>query len=253
MNADNVIERINNARRIIAAQGFAKSGQVKGGQSYNFIPISQILDAVRKAHAEAGVTVMFGAPEYDTEQNEKRYTYTKKGQYGDTQWTVANGHIHATIFGGSVEDCIETDVPFEAQDNSDKLTNKIVTNAERCLYRVLYAIDEGDATDPEAFHEEIPAEVKVEEPKKKTRKVNPEDPFFGNAEKETAETKNLNYSEHCRKVLSKWTSETDVNDIPDWVLDYFKANGPLKTMAPGLVVRLHSEMKAQCIKLPEVE
>lgn len=176
MTSDNIAERLNKARKIIASQSFKKSGTVQGGQKYNFIPISDILDAVRKAHADAGVNVLFGAPQYDAEQFEKRYSYTKKGQYGDTLWQAANGHIHVIIFGASVDDCIETDIPFEAQDNSDKLTNKIITNAERCLYRVLYAIDEGDATDPEAFHEEIPAQVQTEE-KPRKRKIPTDDPF----------------------------------------------------------------------------
>lgn len=174
----NVIERINHARRIIAETDFQKSGKVQGGQSYNFIPIGQILAAVRKAHAIAGVTVVYGRPEYDTEQYEKRYSYVKKGQYGESTWQAANGHIHVTIYGSSVEDYIELEVPFEAQDNSDKLTNKIVTNAERCLYRELYCIDEGDATDPEAYNYEIPAQ-EPEKPKRKRAAPSEDDPFFG--------------------------------------------------------------------------
>jgi len=177
MTSDNVIERINAARRIIAESDFVKSGTVKGGQSYNFIPIAQILDAVRKAHAQAGVTVVFGSPEYDPEQFEKRYSYQKKGNYGETTWFAANGHIHATIYGASVDDRIEMDVPFEAQDNSDKLTNKIITNAERCLYRVLYAIDEGDATDPEAFNYEIQDAPRATLTEKK--EAAKDDSFFG--------------------------------------------------------------------------
>ena len=177
MTSDNVIERINAARRIIAENDFIKSGTVKGGQSYNFIPIAQILDAVRKAHAQAGVTVTFGSPEYDAEQFEKRYSYQKKGNYGETTWFAANGHIHAIIYGASVDDRIEMDVPFEAQDNSDKLTNKIITNAERCLYRVLYAIDEGDATDPEAFNYEIQDAPRATLTEKK--EAAKDDSFFG--------------------------------------------------------------------------
>ncbi len=190
MTSDNVIERINAARRIIAESDFVKSGTVKGGQSYNFIPIAQILDAVRKAHAQAGVTVVFGSPEYDPEQFEKRYSYQKKGNYGETTWFAANGHIHATIYGASVDDRIEMDVPFEAQDNSDKLTNKIITNAERCLYRVLYAIDEGDATDPEAFNYEIQDAPKATLAEKK--EAAKDDSFFGITRQEK-KTKSLEW------------------------------------------------------------
>lgn len=185
--ASNVIERINEARRIIAESDFSKDGTVGSGRnSYKFIPIAQILDAVRKAHAAAGVTVVFGRPEYTTEAFEKRYTYTKETTYnGDvskTTWHVAVGHIHATIYGSSVEDCIEFDVPFEAQDNSDKLTNKIITNAERCLYRVLYAIDEGEGTDPEAYNEPMEAEP-TKDRREFTERASA-DPFFGKKNKQ---------------------------------------------------------------------
>ncbi len=195
----NVIQRINDARKIIATVDFIKSGQVEGGQKYKFIPIGQILNAIRKAHAEAGVTVVFGTPEYDVTKNERRWTYEKTSQYGKTQWHAAIGHIHVTIYGSSAEDAIETDVPFEAQDNSDKLTNKIITNAERCLYRVLYAIDEGDGSDPEAINVPMidPSFCQTADQYTKSAEVQPsrravaekarEDPFFGSAKRKTEE------------------------------------------------------------------
>lgn len=194
-DSKNVIERINDARRIIAGEDFSKSGQVKGAQSYSFIPIGQILAAVRKAHAQAGVTVVFGTPEYDVQKNERRWTYDKTyvdpyGKEKKTQWHAAIGHIHVTIYGSSVDDLIETDVPFEAQDNSDKLTNKIITNAERCLYRVLYAIDEGDGSDPEAYNEPMidPSvrgsfETGDSYVKRDRARAVQDDPFFGNKAK----------------------------------------------------------------------
>lgn len=228
MTASNVIERINEARRIIAEVEFAKSGTVKGGQSYSFIPIGQILQAVRKAHAQAGVTVTFGRPEYDAEQFEKRYSFVKKGQYGETTWHAANGHITATIYGGSVDDRIELEVPFEAQDNSDKLTNKIITNAERCLYRVLYAIDEGDATDPEAFSFEMPAP----EPRRSWREQAQEDAFFKTAKTQTdgevdpkalMERKNSIDVVKSKAILA---GLRDSEDAPPTLLAYIELYGP---------------------------
>lgn len=222
MTAPNVIERINEARRIIAETEFTKSGTVKGGQSYTFIPIGQILQAVRKAHAQAGVTVTFGRPQYDAEQFEKRYTYVKKGQYGETTWHAANGHIVATIYGSSVEDCIEMEVPFEAQDNSDKLTNKIITNAERCLYRVLYAIDEGDATDPEAFNFEMPAE----EPPKSLRGQAIEDPFFSPSKKDIGTVaKERRASVEIPKAKQALAKLRDSDDVPTTLQAYIELLG----------------------------
>ena len=166
---ENIYARIAKAYKIIAAQPFVKDGMVKGAASYKFIPIGQILEAVRKAQSEAGIVVVFGRPEYDHDNHEKRWEYVKEGNYGKTTWYAAVGHIEVTLYGSSADDCITVDVPFEAQDNSDKLTNKIITNAERCLYRTLYSIDEG-SEDPEAIN--LPMEP---EPKPQPKA----DPFFG--------------------------------------------------------------------------
>lgn len=171
-----VHQRIAEAAEIIAAETYTKSGTVNPGtrQAYNFIPIAQILETVRRAQAKAGVFVVFGAPEYDPTQRERRWEYeTTNPQYGTkTTWYCANGHISATIYGAD-GDSIETVVPFEAKDNSDKLTNKILSNAMRSLYRTLYSIDEGSA-DPEA--ENVPNEVTV--PKVDRRAAAEEDGFF---------------------------------------------------------------------------
>ena len=156
----NVCDRIDTAMKILAAKGFSKDGQVQGSARYKFIPIAQILDAVREAHAAAGVKVIFGRPEYDTEQGEKRWTEGRKapnpatGEEYDVKWYFANGHVDVRIIGATPDDCIETVIAFEASDNSDKLTNKIYTNAERALYRTMYAIDESDGSDPEALNYE---------------------------------------------------------------------------------------------------
>ena len=136
-----VHERIANAMQVIAETDFSKSGKVTGGATYNFIPIGQILQAVRKAHAKAGLFLTIGQLEYDQSNGE--------GIFTSDRWTKARGHCEVSI-NGADGDCISFVVPFNVQDNSDKLDNKIVTNIERQAYRVLYAIDEGDATDPES-------------------------------------------------------------------------------------------------------
>lgn len=183
----NIYARIQQAYKAIAAKGFSKSGKVetKGEAQYNFIPIGQILEAVRRAQADAGITVIFGRPEYDHDNHEKRWEYKKK-KYDmrsqkeiESTWYAAVGHLTVRLYGADADDYIELEIPFEAQDNSDKLTNKIITNAERTLYRTLYSIDEG-SEDPEAFN--YPMEP--EEPTPARAPVN--DPFFGGAPKKPA-------------------------------------------------------------------
>lgn len=180
-----VYARVAEAAQLIASETFSKSGTVNPGtrQSYHFIPISQILETVRKAQAKAGVFVVFGAPEYDPQQRERRWEYeTTNPQFGTkTTWYCANGHITATIYGAD-GDSIETVVGFEAKDNSDKLTNKILTNAMRSLYRTLYAIDEG-SEDPES--ENVPNEVSTAskgDARKAALESAKSDPFFRTAD-----------------------------------------------------------------------
>ena len=136
--------------QVIAEFDFNKSGQVTGGASYNFIPIGQILQAVRKAHAKAGLFLTIGQLEYDKDNEEGIFDRVINSK----PYKQARGHSEVSI-NGSDGDCISFVVPFNVQDNSDKLDNKIVTNIERQAYRVLYAIDEGDASDPETVHMEI--------------------------------------------------------------------------------------------------
>lgn len=174
-----VHERIATALQVIAETDFAKSGIVKGGATYSFIPIGQILQAIRKAHAKAGLFLTIGQLEFDKDNGE--------GIFKDSNWTKARGHCEVSI-NGADGDCVSFTVPFNVQDNSDKLDNKIVTNIERQAYRVLYAIDEGDATDPEAeWHEDrvettednffkIPTKPKAQAPKPKTAPAPAEDP-----------------------------------------------------------------------------
>jgi hypothetical protein len=169
----NVFARIAAAYKEISAEVFEKTGTVAGsGGGYKFIPIGQILEIVRKANGNNGVIVIFGKPEYDADQGEGRTKYDKANNYGGTTtWHYAVGHITVRIFGESSDDRIEMEVPFEAQDNSDKLTNKIMTNAERCLYRTLYAIDEG-GDDPESINETMSNIVDDAKPKKSKTTVN---------------------------------------------------------------------------------
>lgn len=152
--ARTVYDRIDAAYGEIAKAVFAKSGRVKGTAEYAYIPIGQMLEIVRQAHAHAGVKVIYGRPEYDADMSEGRQERRVKrtNPYGKDYETVeytAVGHMAVRILGSGPDDCIETEIGFEVRDNSDKLTNKIYTNVERNLYRTLYAIDEG-GPDPEA-------------------------------------------------------------------------------------------------------
>lgn len=231
MTSATIYDRIDAAYKDIAAEKYAKTGKVSAGNtSYNFIPIGQMLAVVRKAHAAHGIKVLFGAPEYDHDRHESRREITSTNRYGDsTTWYVAVGHMSVRIIGGSEDDVIETSVGFEAKDNSDKLTNKVYTNAERTLYRTLYAIDEG-SPDPEAENvpngrEEAPAE-----------KIRTKDKFFGgntaiSSPKEKVETSILSAALD-RPMETKVGMVRKASADPQYrktVLALISANGPIDT------------------------
>jgi len=234
MTAKTVHQRIAEAASILAEQDFTKSGIVGAGQnSYNFIPISQILTAVRRAQAKAGVFVVLGTPEYDHDQHEKRWTWTSKNRYGDeTTWYAAVGHITATIYGAD-GDSIETVIPFEAKDNSDKLTNKIITNALRCLYRSLYAIDEGSA-DPEEENvpnETLTPQAEIDKRAQATRSAKKaqakEDPFFSTSPTVKLESiareivQHSRSSEICDGILGRYSAQ--YGTMESWSRDALEA------------------------------
>lgn len=175
--ARTVYDRIDAAYAEIARAAFTKSGRVRGSAEYAYIPIGQMLDIVRQAHAHAGVKVVYGRPEYDADMSEGRQERRVKrtNPYGKDYETVeytAVGHMAVRILGSGPDDCIETEIGFEVRDNSDKLTNKIYTNVERNLYRTLYAIDEG-GPDPESENvvNVVPEEPAAKAPARKPAKI----------------------------------------------------------------------------------
>lgn len=164
-------QRLAAAYADLAKVRWAKSGSVKAGNNtYGFIPISSILEEVRRVKARHGIIVIFSSVRYAVDQGEKRVTQVSHGQYGDTTWQVANGHYDVQLINSDdPEDTMSLTVSCEAKDNSDKLDNKLLTNAMRSLYRSLFDIDEG-SEDPESVN--IPTTDKV----KPTPRA--ADPFF---------------------------------------------------------------------------
>lgn len=187
-----VHERIATAMQVIAEFDFNKSGQVTGGASYNFIPIGQILQAIRKAHAKAGLFLTIGQLEYDKDNEEGIFDRVINSK----PYKQARGHSEVSI-NGADGDCISFVVPFNVLDNSDKLDNKIVTNIERQAYRVLYAIDEGDASDPETVHMEI------EDEHPEAKKPAQQDRFFKSSKPAEARTPEKQISVERARLLKK--------------------------------------------------
>lgn len=222
--ANNVIERINEARRSVASNKFVKNQRVQGsGGGYNYIPIAQILEIVREAQAEAGVTVFFDPPVYDLAPC--------KDERG---WAYGRGYYPVRIYGSSIDDCVEGMAPFEARSNStDKLTNLMVTNAERNLYRIIYNIDEGgkeasdmadgERHDPEGYNEKMPGAIPDGQPIKKARAKAAEDPFFKVKPKEEKSVEEIVTNVH-RDAIVKWWGK-HAFDLPAWFTEIIEDFG----------------------------
>ena len=220
-------------RRLAAAYAdlakvrWAKSGTVNAGSkagSYSFIPITSILSEVRRVRAKYGILVIFSSVRYDPAQCEKRYTYTTRSSYDghETSWIAANGHYDVELINADdPEDTMSLTVSCEAKDNSDKLDNKLLTNAMRSLYRQLFDIDEGSESDPESVN--IPTDP-LERPRTASS-----DAFFGSARKPAptltpSQAVGADRSiEERRELIAKWSKLASMDAI--WA-DLRDENGP---------------------------
>ena len=224
---------------------------------YYVMEISQILSTVQRVHAACGIKCIFEGPYFDASNGEKRITIDYQTSRGDSKRVIANGHYHVRIIGEGPDDMIEMDVQCEAWDTpgNDKLGNKLLTNAQRCLYRSLYAIDGDDSQDPEEVNTAITGQ-----PAPRAA----DDPFFGNTEAsfitadkmdEDPETvKGNKKAMDCKKAITEWIEEDpNVNATDETYLGFIDARGSPKEWAPGLWIQLYSDLKATGHKLREVE
>lgn len=182
-----ICDRIDLAYSEISQMEFKKSKMVwlrkpgtnfkaDEGNGYAILTIADILDPIRRTHGKYGVKLQLGVPLCDPEH------FPDEGITKNGPMVHFVGHIHYKLVGKDVRDVLEGDVSCEAQDNADKLRNKLVTNGLRTLYRTLYGIDGDDSQDPEEIN--TPAK-----PETNGKKAVSEDRFFGKAPKEEEQTK----------------------------------------------------------------
>ena len=185
-----IFERIDAAFKEIVEYDFRrdKAIEVRSGKARKYLSIIQILSVVRRVHGHWGVKVFFDPPVYDEDAGE-----FKKVEYinGQNQYH-AFGHIPYRIYGRDASDCIAGNVSFESATSSDKMNNLIVTNAERTLYRVLYAIDgdEKEFPDDESVVCDVQMQIKPPMSRAEKAKQLEGDRLFGsNKEKPKAQEK----------------------------------------------------------------
>ena len=223
---------------------------------YYVMEISQILSTVQRVHAAHGIKCVFEGPYYDASNGEKRITIDYQTSRGDSKRVIANGHYHVRIIGEGPDDMIEMDVQCEAWDTpgNDKLGNKLLTNAQRCLYRSLYAIDGDDSQDPE----EVNTAITGQAPPRAA-----EDPFFGNTEasgvsnteadvtKENPAQEDVNFKKaaECRKAINDWVSEDPlVNAGHEIIADFVQRFGMLDQWKAGTCIQCYKELKDAEVK-----
>ncbi|MBQ7620791.1 MAG: hypothetical protein IJV02_00050 [Candidatus Methanomethylophilaceae archaeon] len=202
---------------------------------YYVVSIRQILSAVQNVHAKWGIKVFFEGPYYDASNSEKRLTVSHKDRYGnDVQTVIANGHYDVRIIGSGEDDCISMRVQCEAKDSvaNDKLGNKLLTNAMRCLYRSLYSIDGDDSKDPE----EVGVEIEVPDIPSREAKAQDAmtDSFFG-----------MTRQEKKAKVLEWIKSNPDSEDLAYAYETYGKDT---ETWQLGVFVHLYDDVVSKEVK-----
>lgn len=160
-----ICERIDLAYSEISQMEFKKSKMVwlrkpgtnfksDEGNGYAILTIADILDPIRRTHGKYGVKLQLGVPLCDPDH------FPDEGITKNGSMVHFVGHIHYKLVGKDVRDVLEGDVSCEAQDNADKLRNKLVTNGLRTLYRTLYGIDGDDSQDPEEINTPVKEEKK---------------------------------------------------------------------------------------------
>jgi hypothetical protein len=134
---------------------------------------------------------------------------------------------------------IETRAQCEAWDTeaNDKLGNKLLTNAQRSLYRSLYAIDGDDSQDPE---EENTAVTGTPTPST--------DRFFGKNEEDT---ESVRKSEECRAAILSFLKE-DPSNPPEAVQIFSSRYGQVEQWRPGTCLQCYKELRDAGYKLKEV-
>ena len=171
-----IYQRIDRAMADLMEADFTKSKMVwirppgtnfkaDPGNGYAILPIGDILAEVRRVHGRWGIKPFFGRIVIDERLASDREVH-------------AIGHVDYRLIGRDADDCIEGTLAVEAQDRADKLVNKLLTNAERSLYRSLYSIDGDDAQDPEEVNRPAPETPKRPDPffDRKPKAEAPKDP-----------------------------------------------------------------------------
>lgn len=182
-----LFERIDAAFMELVEFNFSRDlAMTVKGKDRKYLSIIQILEVVRRVHGHWGIKVFFDPPVYDGDAEE-----FKKVEYINGQNQIhAIGHVPYRIYGRDASDCITGKVSFEAATTSDKLNNLIVTNAERTLYRVMYAIDGDSKEFPDDESMESDVQIKPPASRAEKAKAAQNDRLFGsNKEKPKTQEK----------------------------------------------------------------
>ncbi len=117
------------------------------GKGYSIVPIADILKIVRRIHGHWGIKTEIG-----------KVKILEKSVSGSIVHVI--GTCKCRLIGKDDTDVYKTTVNVEAKDSSDKLYNKLRTNALRNLYRTVYNLDGDESQDPEEVNTPAPAPKK---------------------------------------------------------------------------------------------
>lgn len=167
----NIYQRRNLAKKIARAEGNLR--KVKGdGIKYLYLPIEQMKPIAEDAWNRAGIVAdVVNTVIEDVLPPEKR-----TNQYGSTTWWF-HQTMELTIVLVNMDDPSDrVTMTFygEAQDNSDKMTNKLYTNARKNLFMAEFNFAESPKDDTD--HDQRDEPVRPRAPAN--------DPFFSSKKEE---------------------------------------------------------------------
>ena len=156
-----VYARLARARAEFQKQGDFRKVHAQGLQ-YSYLPIESAKPVIEAVTAAEGISII--PANFEIIDDPKRtFKYDKLNKFGDlVVWTYMTAKVTFSIACESGS--IEMEVFGEAQDNSDKVINKVYTMAYKNMAKIVFGFAESTTDDNDVNQKPV---VKSEKPAEK--------------------------------------------------------------------------------------
>lgn len=159
-----VYARLARARAEFQKQGDFRKVRAQGLQ-YSYLPIESAKPVIEAVTSAEGITIL--PVKFDiVDDPERTFKWERQGQNYTTSWTYMTAKVTFSIACESGS--IELEVFGEAQDNSDKVINKVYTMAYKNMAKIVFGFAESTTDDNDVNQKPV---VKAEKPAEKATPV----------------------------------------------------------------------------------